>query len=198
MVKTIHLVRHGHHTLLDHRLCGRMPGIGLDELGWQQMSRCADALTPAPTAIQSSPRQRAQQSAAILAARFGLAVKTVAAMDEIDLGDWTARTFDELSEDPDWKCWNNRRSSSRPPNGETMRSLQQRVVRHLEQLFDDESEGTLAIVSHAEPIRAALLHYSAISLDDFLSIAVEPASISTLAVDGAGIHVSKINQRVPA
>jgi probable phosphoglycerate mutase len=198
MVKTIHLVRHGHHALLDHRLCGRMPGIGLDELGWRQMSLRADALTPPPTAIQSSPRRRAQQSAAILAARFGLAVKNVAAMDEIDLGDWTARTFGELSDDPDWRCWNSRRSSSRPPNGETMRSLQQRVVRHLEQLFNDESESTLAIVSHAEPIRAALLHYSAISLDDFLSIAVEPASISTLAVSGDRIHVSGINQWVPA
>lgn len=162
------------------------------------MTMCADFLMPPPSAVQSSPQRRAQQSAGILAWRFGLAVEIVAALDEIDLGDWTGRSFDELSNDPGWTRWNSHRGSSQPPNGETMRSLQQRVVRHLEQLRDDDSADTLVIVSHAEPIRAALLHYSGLPLDNFLSIQVDPTSISTLSVDRAGIHISRINQKVPA
>ena len=79
-----------------------------------------------------------------------------------------------------------------------MRALQQRIVRHLEQLRRVETDAAIVIVSHAEPIRAALLYYSRIPLDNFLSVEVDPASISTLVADQAGIHVAQINQRVPA
>ncbi len=198
MVRTIHLVRHGHHALLGHKLCGRMPGVGLDDLGRRQITRCADLLEPPPSAIQSSPQQRARESAALLASRFGLAVEIAAAIDEIDLGDWTGRTFDELSDDPAWMCWNSRRGDSRPPRGETMRGLQTRVVRHLEELRSGDEDGAIVIVSHAEPIRAALLHYSGLPLDEYLSLEIAPASISTLEVDRAGIHIAGINRGVPA
>jgi probable phosphoglycerate mutase len=196
MVKTIHLVRHGHHALLGSVLCGRMGGIELDELGRQQMLVCAERIIPIPTAIQSSPQRRARQSAAILASHLRLPVEIVAAVDEIDLGNWTRRSFDDLAGDPNWRHWNERRGSGQPPKGESMRELQVRVVQHLEQLREDSGDGTIVIVSHAEPIRSALLHYAGIALDDFLSIAVDPASISTLCVDRRGVHISGINQRI--
>jgi probable phosphoglycerate mutase len=202
MVKTVHLIRHGHHALLARRLCGRMPGIGLDELGCRQMELCAgllrSRLTSQPSAIQSSPQRRARESAGILAFQFGLAVEIVFAVDEIDVGDWTGKAFDELNQDGAWVHWNAARGSARPPNGETMRALQRRVVAHLEQLRDDDSESTLLIVSHAEPIRAALLHYLRRPLDDFMSITVDPASVSTLSVSRSRVRISKINQQVPA
>lgn len=197
MVRTIHLVRHGHHALLAGILCGRLPGVELDALGRRQMSLCAERIFPRPAAIQSSPQLRARQSAAILASHFRLPVEIVAAVDEIDVGDWTGRSFDELDKDPEWHRWNSRRKKSCPPNGEGMVALQQRVVRHLEELRVGPDDGsTILVVSHAEPIRAALLHYANIALDDFLSIAVEPASVSTLCLDHTGVDVCRINQRV--
>jgi hypothetical protein len=33
----IHFVRHGHHSLMGRVLCGRMPGVQLDELGCDQI-----------------------------------------------------------------------------------------------------------------------------------------------------------------
>ena len=79
-----------------------------------------------------------------------------------------------------------------------MRALQQRVVQHLVQLRRVQTDGAIIIVSHAEPIRAALLYYSRTRLDNFLSIEVAPASVSTLAVDRTGIRISRINRQVPA
>ncbi|HVX75152.1 MAG TPA: histidine phosphatase family protein [Bradyrhizobium sp.] len=196
MVKTIHLVRHGHHALVAGVLCGRTPGIELDELGCRQMSLCARRILPRPCAIQCSPQRRAQQSAGILGWHLRLPVEIVAAVDELDCGDWTGRCFDELAEDCDWQRWNRSRGTSRPPNGESMSCLQRRMVQHIEQLRGDRGDGAIVIVSHAEPIRAALLHYADVPLDDFLSIAVDPASISTLCIDRAGVHISGINQRV--
>jgi len=198
MLETIHLVRHGHHAMLGHRLCGRMPGVQLDDLGCRQMSLCAEMIAEKPAAIQSSPQRRTQQSASILAWQFDLPVEIAPDLDEIDYGKWTSRAFADLEGDPRWNRWNTRRSTSHPPGGESMRALQQRVVHHLEQLRRSEADGAIVIVSHAEPIRAALLYYSRTSLDNFLSIEVAPASVSTLAVDKSGIRISRINQQVPA
>jgi broad specificity phosphatase PhoE len=197
MVKTVHLVRHGHHALVGRVLCGRMNGISLDEFGCVQMARCAECMIPAPSVVQSSPQRRALQSASIVASYYGLPIEIVKAVDEIDCGDWTGRSFAELEHDPAWQQWNRRRGSSRPPNGESMQELQLRVVRHLDGIRGDLSDGAIVVVSHAEPIRAALLHYANIALDDFLSVAVDPASVSTLCFDRAGIHISGINLGTP-
>src|SRR4051794_8059941 len=183
MVNTIHLVRHGQHAMLGHRLCGGMPGVQLEDRGCRQMASTAALIGRTPAAIQSSPQRRAQQSASILAWHFGLAVEIFPAVDEIDYGEWTSLAFADLEGDPRWHRWNERRGTTSPPGGESMRALQQRVVRHLEQLRRVESDGAIVIVSHAELIRAALLHYSGIPLDNFLSVDVDPASISTLVAD---------------
>ncbi|WP_314957676.1 histidine phosphatase family protein [Bradyrhizobium cosmicum] len=198
MAMIVHLVRHGHHGLLGRTLCGRMKGISLDNLGCQEMARCADTIRPRPTLILSSPQRRCMQSACIVAARFGLPVEIVPALDELNYGEWTGRTFEDLGRDPQWSSWNTRRGASRPPSGECMRSLQRRVVGHLEQLRSDHRDDTIVAVSHAEPIRAALLHYSRIELDNFLSIEIDPASISTLSVENGGLTITGINQRVSA
>jgi broad specificity phosphatase PhoE len=198
MARIIHLVRHGHHALLGRTLCGRMKGVPLDELGCQEIARCADAISPRPTLIQSSPQRRCLQSACILAAHYGLAVEIAPALDELDYGDWTGRSFEALDRDPRWSVWNTQRGTSRPPGGECMRSLQRRVVDHLEHLRNDNSSDTIVAVSHAEPIRAALLHYQGIDLDDFLSVEIDPGSISTLTVDSSRIKITGINQRVKA
>lgn len=198
MVKAIHLVRHGQTALVGHVLCGRMGGIGLDEFGCRQISACAEKLAPAPAVIQSSPQRRAWQSAAILARHFSLTVQIVAAVDELDFGDWTGRSFQELAEDPAWRGWNGERGANRPPNGESMQSLQRRIVNHLEQLREDPADAPVVIVSHAEPIRAALLHYANMALGEFLSVPVDPASISTLFFERAGVRISGINKKVAA
>lgn len=198
MAKIIHLVRHGHHPFLGCTLCGRMKGVELDRLGCEEMTRCAATVAPRPTLMQSSPQRRCMQSACILAASFALPVEIVPALDELDYGEWTGRSFEDLASDPRWLRWNARRGASRPPRGESMRSLQKRVVDHLEQLRGDRNIDVVIAVSHAEPIRAALLHYSHMRLDDFLSIEIDPGSISTLRVHNCGISITGINRRVPA
>jgi probable phosphoglycerate mutase len=198
MAAIIHLVRHGHHALLGRTLCGRTNGVVLDDIGCDEMARCANSVSPQPSLIHSSPQRRCMQSASILAAHFRLPIEIVPALDELDYGEWTGRSFDELDQDPQWSRWNKRRGSARPPSGESMRSLQNRIVGHLEQLRNDPAVGIVVAVSHAEPIRAALLYYARMRLGDFLSIEIDPASVSTLSADRGGFRITGINQRVPA
>src|SRR3954454_8567259 len=111
----IHLVRHGHHGLLDRILCGRMPGVPLDDLGCRQIANTAELLRGhAVQAVQSSPQRRALQSAAIIADRCGCAVEIASGFDEIDMGRWTGASFADLALDPRWRKWNEKRGSACP------------------------------------------------------------------------------------
>ncbi len=199
MTTRIDLVRHGNHSLLGRVLCGRMPGVALDATGRSQMAQCAEQLVRSGIDIvQSSPQPRALQSADIIAARCGTAVELAGAIDEIEMGDWTGIAFADLAGSSRWQAWNRRRSQEKPPNGESAGSLQARVVRHLEAIRLERSGTRIAVVSHAEPIRVALMHYLRIPLDDFQSVEVEPASISTLFVQGPRVVVARINGRAIA
>jgi probable phosphoglycerate mutase len=197
VVAHVHLVRHGHHALLGHTLCGRMPGVTLDAEGCREMDATADAIVQvAPQVIQCSPQRRTLQSATILAARCDRPVEIVQAVNEIDLGRWTGARFADLRQDPAWHRWNAQRGSATPPGGESMRALQRRVVAHIEQLAD--RDGSIVIVSHAEPIRAALMYYLGVPLDLFHAVEIDTASISTIALDGKQALVARVNHRVSA
>jgi broad specificity phosphatase PhoE len=188
----IHFIRHGNHALLGRVLCGRMHGVALDEQGCLQMKAAAEVIKSTnPHAVQSSPQRRALQSAKILAAVVGLSVEIVPAFDEIDMGRWTGMEFSNLAEDIQWRHWNERRASTTPPEGESMARLQRRVVDYVETLRFQE--GSIVIVSHAEPIRATLMYYLGIPLDRFHAVEVNPASVSTVTFNRNKALVSRIN-----
>lgn len=67
-----------------------------------------------------------------------------------------------------------------------MLEVQARFVTELESLSIAHAGARLAIVSHGDPIRAALLYYAGVHLDLFQRFEIGPASVSvvTLAYDG--------------
>jgi len=188
----VYLVRHGSHALLGRVLCGRIADIGLDATGHRQASALAAHFAGLNIdLVQSSVRRRARETAQPIAERSGRALEIVPALDEHDAGAWSGCTFEALARDARWDIWNKRRGSSRPPGGESMWELQQRIVGHLEALRDGRV-GTAVIVSHAEPIRAAMMHYRGIALDDFHQVDVEPAGISVLELDPGRFELSSM------
>ena len=71
----VHLLRHGEVSNPTGVLYGRLPGFRLSELGERMAVRAAEALADRDVAaVISSPLERAQQTAAPVAARHGLAV----------------------------------------------------------------------------------------------------------------------------
>ncbi len=186
MSRAVHLVRHGHHPMIGQVLCGRTGVVGLDEEGVRQMSNVGKLFRGRTLAcLQCSPQRRARQSAEIVAHALSLEIEEVAAADELDFGSWSGLLFDTLKGDPHWRQWNERRASARPPGGESMCELQQRLTAHIEQIARSDKTGDVLIVSHAEPIRAVVLGYLGLSLERYAEIAIDPASISTIELDGA-------------
>jgi probable phosphoglycerate mutase len=192
------LVRHAAHELVDRILCGRTPGIGLGAEGRAQAERVARRLACEPIeAIHTSPLERARETAEPIASRLNLRPQVCEALNEIDVGEWSGREFAALHDDPRWAIWNNARGHARAPGGETMQEVRARIVGHMEEIRARHDGKAVVLVSHADVIKAALLHCLRMPLDGYRLFDVSPASISALAIGDWGAKVVTMNE-VPA
>jgi probable phosphoglycerate mutase len=182
-VTRVLLVRHAAHDLLGRVLVGWKPGVHLNDEGRAQAERLARRLEHAPiAAVYTSPLERAKETAVPLAAALGVEVSEAEALGEVRLGEWTGRALDELRPDERWRRFNAFRAGTRPPGGEHMLEVQQRVVAWLEQVRERHPGVQVAAVSHADVVKAALFHYGGISLDHALRFEIAPASVTTLEI----------------
>jgi|SRR5215469_2814031 len=191
---TFYLIRHALNDFVGLRLAGWMTGVHLNDDGRLQARRLAEKLAPAGiTKIYSSPLERALETAQPLAEATGLKVQTNQSFVEIQAGAWVGKRFDELKEDPQWQAFNQFRSGVRVPGGELMLETQTRMVTEMLQLRDTQPDGKIAIVSHADPIRAALVFFLGMPLDFYQRVEVSPASYSIVTVEAWGPVVNTLN-----
>ena len=189
------LVRHASHDRLGSVLCGRMPGVTLSEAGRREAEALAFTLTRHRlAAVLSSPLERAVETAAAIAASQTLAVEVEEDLNELDLGAWAGLRFEELRGDPAWDVWNRARSHARPPGGETMTEAQVRMARCIERLRRRYAGRTVALVSHADVIKATLAHALGLSVDFHARFEIAPASRSVLIAGEWGLKVHSINE----
>ena len=198
MTACIHLVRHCAHGDVGRVLTGRRPGVPLSDEGRAHAARVAEdiAARDSVAAIYASPRERTQETATIIADRLGLRVGTAAALDEVDFGDWTGRSFAELDGDAGWQHWNAARSLARAPNGEAMGEAVARAVAYLEAIAASAPVGPVMCVTHCDIIRGVIAHYLGLDLDRLLRFDVDPGSVSTLVVGDWGGKVTMMNRCV--
>jgi len=193
-VTVFHLLRHGEPTVFG-RINGRLPGVGLSPRGRAEIAAVAARLAEEKIeALYASPLQRTQETAEILAARLGLPVQYREDVIEIDYGEWTGLSFDEIRQDERWQMWARSRSIAAVPGGESWRRVQERVVGALFDLRQVHPEGSMVIISHGDVIRAALLFALGMPLDFYARIEVALASISTIRLDDSGIRVLALNE----
>jgi broad specificity phosphatase PhoE len=192
MTVTVFFVRHAVHDRVGQVLCGRMPGVTLGEPGGAQAAAVARRLREEPiAAIYTSPLERAHQTAAVIGDVLGLEPRTAEALNEVDFGTWTGARFNDLDDNPDWNFWNTQRASARPPGGESMAEVQQRLRGWLDALPGGQA---VAAVSHADVIKAAVADALDLSLDHHQQFEISPGSISVLARGDWGAKVHSLNE----
>jgi probable phosphoglycerate mutase len=191
---TLLLIRHGMTDAVGRRLTGQMPGVPLNELGRKQVRALSQRLATLPiSAIYASPLERAMETAEAVAAPHKLEVVKRSALIESDFGDWSGRSLSELDSDPDWHRFNAQRSVTRIPGGEHMLEIQARMTGELLRIRDAHPAQVVAVVSHADPLRAALCGVTNMSIDLMLRIELSPASLSVLWLTPDSISVRSIN-----
>lgn len=212
------LIRHGTNNFVkEGRIPGQMPNIHLNAEGIAQAEALAKLLEKQPiNVVYASQLERAIETAWRIAGPRGLPIHIRLTLADTDTGDFTAKTSKELSESPEtkeiWKTIVEKPSEGKLPNGESLVEMQQRVVGELARIIaahpDPETpkpvEGqppvpppppmVIAVVMHADPIKAAIANFLGVPFDNFQRIGTSPASVSTVMVSDKHIMVINVNR----
>ncbi len=192
------LIRHGSHDLLGREIAGRRSGVHLNEAGRKEAEALARRLASIQLAeLYSSPRERCLETAEPIARALALKVQIEPALDEVDFGDWTARTLQSLDGEPLWARFNRDRALTRIPGGETMTEVAARMARFIDALTARHSGGdaAVALVGHGDPLRAAIAHAIGLPLDFMLRFEIGTAALSTLRTSAHGVLLECLNDR---
>lgn len=191
---TFLLIRHAHTPLVGLGLAGRLPGHSLSDEGRAQAQQLAYRLASVKLdAIYASPLERALETAQPFAESRQLTLQLLEGFNEIDFGAWAGRTFDSLQDDVAWQQWNAFRSFSQPSDGEMMMLAQARAVHALYCLHQRHHDGVIAIVSHADILKAVLAYFLGMPVDLFRRLEIDLASVSVVRIDDEDVRVLCLN-----
>ena len=178
-------------------LAGRTPGVDLDDRGRTQAAEVARRLAGvAIERIVSSPLERCQQTAQLIAEPRGVAVETDGRLTECGYGDWTGQEIKKLAKDPLWKVVQSHPSAVTFPGdgGEAMRDAQVRAVDAVRSWNDTlGAHATWLACSHADIIKAIVADALGMHLDTFQRIVVDPCSVTVINYTALRPFVVRVN-----
>jgi probable phosphoglycerate mutase len=194
----LYLVRHATCDPVGHRLAGRAPGVSLNAAGRAQARALAAHLAGARLdAVASSPLARALETASAIARPHGLVPSVEPGLLELGFGDWTGRAIDGLRGEERWTHFNAYRSGTRAPGGELALEAQARAVAAVLRLAAERPDARVAVVSHADVLKAVLGHLLGVPLDLQHRLEIAPASVSEAELHPWGARVLAVNAAVP-
>lgn len=192
MAATIYLLRHAVTAATGTKLGGRTPAP-LSDVGRGQAEATRDHLAGVDLkAIYASPLPRTTETAEIVARPHRLRVRPAEGVIEVDYGRWTDRPLRPLFKHKLWPVIQHTPSLVTFPEGESIRAMQERAVTAIEEIAARHDGKRVAVVSHADVIKALVACYAGMPLDSFQRIMVAPASVTVIAT-GKGARPSLVS-----
>ena len=133
------------------------------------------------------------ETASIIAGCQNLNVEMDDRLNEMQFGEWTGLTFESLQGLDGWRRYNNNRSLQHAPGGETLMQVQARAWESVSEITERHVEKTVAVITHADVIRALLILFLGMPLDQLLRIRIDPASLTEVTLGGDYPVISCIN-----
>jgi broad specificity phosphatase PhoE len=148
----IFLVRHGETEWNRTKRAQGLADVDLNEQGRRQAEATAARLASEPVdAVYASDLARARDTAVPIAERHGLSVVEDPDFREIDQGEWTGLSADEI-----WSRWPDLRGArhhSRRPGGESPAQVRARNLAALQRVVESHPGGTVVVVGHGGALR---------------------------------------------
>jgi probable phosphoglycerate mutase len=180
---TVLLIRHGDNDWTEsNKLAGRTPGVHLNPYGRQQAAALGKRLAETKlSAIYASPMERTVETAQAIVQHHQLDIQVKPGLVEVDYGEWMGEPLKKLSKNKSWPIIQFYPSGAGFPGGETMYTMQTRCVHEINSLVAQHPGETIAVVGHADLIKAAVAHYLGVHLDLFQRIVISTASITAIS-----------------
>ena len=191
---TLILIRHGRTHLTESRKISGSGGENpnLSDIGREDARKVAVEVAAignsgpwshiAPVSeIISSPLQRTLDTAHIVANELRLSVSVNDHLAEISFGDWDGHTNEEVKQKwpSEFSAWQGSWETS-PPNGESLKDFDKRVLQGLSELLEQHSGKTVAVVSHVMPIRGIARKAMDTGVSGYWVPQVAPCSITII------------------
>lgn len=160
---------------------------GLDETGRAQAAAIARALADADRVV-SSPLRRCVETAEAI----GAPVEVDGRFIELDYGALEGTPVADVPASV-WRDWR-ADTAWRPPRGETLDELADRVWAGLADLAEEAATSDIVVVSHVSPIKAAVAWAVGAGIDAQWRCFVDQASISRIATAGGAPSLHSFNE----
>lgn len=187
MATTLFLARHGETDWNAGRRWQGHANPPLNDRGREQAAALARLLAPEPLdAVYASDLRRAYETARVVADGRGLEVTTIPELREVDVGSWSGMTREEIRHrfPEGFRRWAAQEGHGWE-DGESYEEMAERVVAALLRVATHHRDGSVLVVTHGGPVRAALGHASGLSaLDARRELrVVENCDVARLAVE---------------
>lgn len=192
----IWIIRHGEPSQETRGRCYGHLDVELSGEGRKQMQSVADRLSNEPiSAIYSSPRRRALESAAMLAESLHAAIALEERLREIDFGVFEGRLYEEIAQEyPEtYSQWMEHPAETQFPNGESFVQMKARVIEAAHELYARHRGETIAVVSHGGVNRILLAAALGVANADIFRIAQRYAAMNLLVLIGDYPSVELMN-----
>ena len=169
--------------------------VGLGETGHEQARLLAPRVAAVhPTALYSSPRPRAVQTARPIADLIGIEPVIVADLRELDFGELEGMPLAGIERDyPELAGWTSAPSSAVFPGGESLPSMRDRAVGATQAIALAHPRGTAVVVCHGVVIRAVLAEMLQMPLDAIFRLEIPYCGVSVIDWFGDRPFVRSIN-----
>lgn len=197
------LIRHGEALDAVGRCLGHtdlpLAPAGVDAinaLAERWYSAADSTITGVPTRVVGSDLRRASESADIIAAKWRLSVEHDAKLREMNFGEWDGQRWSsiEATDSARLRAWTEAWTDTPAPGGEGLAEVSERAVAWLTDVLDAaQPSTTIAVVSHAGWIRAALCHLLGLPPSEIFRFAVDYARATIVSVRPAGADLIASN-----
>ncbi len=186
---TLLLIRHGESEANRNNIFAGQIDPPLQDRGVKQAELTAKYIMEnyKVDKIFSSDLQRAYNTAMCLSKLSGIDVIKDEGLREIAAGEWEGMLFDELPVHypEEFGVWINDIGKAACPGGESASELSRRVMNTIERIAKENDGKTVAVATHATPIRAAQSIIEAGTIDRMNDFAwVSNASVTIIEYDG--------------
>lgn len=157
------------------------------------LSECAAvaARLPAVAALWSSPLTRCRVLAQVIGERRGIAPRIDERLREMKFGEWEGRRWDEIDRNQSER-WTQDYWNVAPPGGEKYSELYERVSATLMEVIQCAA-ASVAIVTHAGPIRATLGHCLQLKREHYPELRLEFGGINLLRASAGVLRLEYLN-----
>ncbi len=134
-------------------------------------------------AIFSSDLQRATVTAAIVAGKLGIPLHIDPRLREVNLGEWEGMLVSDIkvTYPKEWKALSRDPVNGRPPQGESIAEVSQRMEQVAAEIVDLWPEGHILVVSHGMALATLVARARGVPLKDAHSLF--PANTAVIDID---------------